>query len=58
MNVEIPIELAEIALIALKFCDSEMHVAGPACEQLGNIIVNAKRLNKDANDQNDEQAGL
>lgn len=50
MNIEIPIELAEIALIALKFCDSEMHVAGPVCEQLEKIITNTKRLNKDAND--------
>ena len=58
MNIEIPIELAEIALIALKFCDSEMHVAGPACEQLEKIITNTKRLNKDANDKDDEQTGL
>lgn len=45
-------ELAETALIALKFCDSEMDFAGfhSAFEQLGKIIIDAKRLNKDAND--------
>lgn len=52
MNVEIPIELAEIALIALKFCDSEMDFAGyhEPYEQLKKIIANAKKSNKDAND--------
>lgn len=52
MNVEIPIELAETALIALKFCDSEMDFAGyrSAYEQLDKIITNTKKLNKNAND--------
>lgn len=52
MNVEIPIELAETALVALKFCDSEMDFAGyrSAFEQLEKIIINTKKLNKDAND--------